>query len=85
VNRYLRCVPIVFVTGVVAACGAGQDRGPTAGSPALAEATQSITADGLLNHISILASDEFEGRAPGSIARSSASMLPLTDAMDMPI
>jgi len=29
-------------------------------------ATDAITADGLLKHIKILASDEFEGRAPGS-------------------
>src|SRR3990172_6007402 len=32
----------------------------------LAPALESITADGLMTHIKVLASDEFEGRAPGS-------------------
>src|SRR5437870_1060567 len=32
----------------------------------LKPALDAITADGLLSHIKILASDEFEGRAPGS-------------------
>jgi len=34
--------------------------------PAVKSACDSITADALLNHIKVLASDEFEGRLPGS-------------------
>ena len=35
-------------------------------SPSAASALSSITSDGLLNHTKVLASDEYEGRAPGT-------------------
>ena len=35
-------------------------------SPELKSALTSITADNLLNHINVLASDAYEGRAPGT-------------------
>jgi len=35
-------------------------------NPALQSALNSITANGLLNHIRVLSSDEYEGRAPGT-------------------
>ena len=57
---------------VAAACQAGADRSePASGQSdearagALAAALESMTEDRLLAHIQVLASDEFEGRAPG--------------------
>src|SRR4051812_18049034 len=35
-------------------------------SPEVKDAAQSIGADGLMRHVKVLASDEFEGRAPGT-------------------
>ena len=63
-----RLLPLLLL-----ACALGSPRLPAAG-PAPAPfparppeaAIEAITADGLLKHIKVLASDEFEGRAPGS-------------------
>ncbi|HEX7050326.1 MAG TPA: M28 family peptidase [Longimicrobiales bacterium] len=52
---------------VLAACGnAGQQTGQGALPADAQAAAESITADGLLEHINVLAADEFEGRAPGT-------------------
>ena len=47
-------------------CGAASLLGSDELNDRLQPALQAITPDGLLAHIKILASDEFEGRAPGS-------------------
>jgi Zn-dependent M28 family amino/carboxypeptidase len=54
-------LPTIVLTAL-ATCILGADRP----DPGLERAGQSITADGLLAHIKVLASDEFEGRAPGT-------------------
>ena len=50
----------IFCSGTVTL--AGNDESKERLQPAL----QAITPDGLLAHIKVLASDEFEGRAPGT-------------------
>src|SRR5690606_30336684 len=55
---------------LAAACGDGsQHAAHESAIPAevLAEASAAIDAEGLLRHIQVLASDEFEGRAPGGV------------------
>ena len=60
------------LTGLALGCGGAdeaRDEGAAHQVPAAAEvagALESITADGLLAHIDVLASDEFEGRSPGT-------------------
>jgi Zn-dependent M28 family amino/carboxypeptidase len=52
--------------GAAAACGSAGSRTSTTSAPEVRAAAESITADDLLAHIQVLASDEFEGRAPGT-------------------
>src|SRR5580658_10718659 len=56
-----RTSPILFIP-ILAATFAGCSRGPSPPAAALA----SFSGDGILNHIRVLSSDEFEGRGPGS-------------------
>jgi Zn-dependent M28 family amino/carboxypeptidase len=60
----------VFATAVsLIACASDvQDEEPTPASlwPTAEAALASVTADGILEHVRVLASDTFEGRAPGS-------------------
>ncbi len=56
------------IVGLAAlAAWAGMAAGRVAAEDAANEAARAITADGLIGHIRVLASDEFEGRAPGSV------------------
>ena len=61
------------LAGLAFGCGdadEASDEGAALQAPAAAEvaaALESITADGLLAHIDVLASDEFEGRGPGTL------------------
>jgi len=68
----LNLSPALSVTLALCVCGAQAARpapkAPKVQTPAqvLEAAAQKIDADDLLDHIKMLASDEFEGRAPGS-------------------
>jgi hypothetical protein len=41
------------------------------------EALRSFSTEPLMNHIRVLSSDEYEGRAPGTMARSARSSISL--------
>src|SRR6266581_4597637 len=57
--KTMRCfLPIIFATTMSILAGDPEDR--------LKPTLDIITPDGLLAHIKVLASDEFEGRAPGT-------------------
>jgi len=57
--KTMRCfLAIIFATIMSILAGSPEDR--------LKPALDVITPDGLLAHIKVLASDEFEGRAPGT-------------------
>jgi Zn-dependent M28 family amino/carboxypeptidase len=58
----MKIIPILIALSFVEIAFAAEDAETQRLKPAL----DSITADGLLAHIKMLASDEFEGRAPGS-------------------
>src|SRR5437868_14771039 len=58
--RILRLFPVLFSILLTNLFGADPE------TERLKPALDSITPDGLLSHIKMLASDEFEGRAPGS-------------------
>ena len=51
---------------MVAACGSRESPPERSGAPDPTPALQTITSNDLIRHIDRLASDEFEGRAPGS-------------------
>ena len=58
---------IPLCVGLTAAgCSGGAPPAPSAASADLTQALESITTEDLMRHIRTLASDEFEGRAPGS-------------------
>ncbi len=61
---YLFC--LASLTVVIASCAYEAPRTEKAASPSTAAARSSITSNDLLNHIKVLASDEYEGRAPGT-------------------
>jgi Zn-dependent M28 family amino/carboxypeptidase len=61
-NKLYRHATIVAALGALSACTGGQDA--TADDPA--PGTAVVTADGILAHTRILASDAFEGRGPGT-------------------
>ena len=46
----------------------------------LEPALEAITPDGMLAHIKVLASDEFEGRAPGQRAKNCRSITSLINS-----
>ena len=52
-----RCVSVVAAVVLVGVALAAQSRGP---------AVPAIDAEALVRHVKVLASDEFEGRAPGT-------------------
>src|SRR5262249_21744292 len=54
----LSCLPLLFVAPILFAAPRPDE--------AWKEAAKAIDPDGLLAHIKVLSSDEFEGRAPGS-------------------
>ena len=61
-----RLIHVCVALGVgLGAMGCAVEAPPTAGAD-LAPALESVTTDDLMRHIEILASDGFEGRAPGS-------------------
>jgi Zn-dependent M28 family amino/carboxypeptidase len=51
---------------LAASCAYDAPHSERASSPSTAAALASITSDELMNHIKVLASDEYEGRAPGT-------------------
>jgi len=66
--RYLRR-SWLLCAWLAAACAAETPRDTTGPAPAradLTDAKRSITADDLMRHTKVLASDEYEGRAPGT-------------------
>src|SRR5438309_10491614 len=70
-NRIIVPLCSVFLLSILAIAGAAQkslksggQRGGVGGPPKAA--LDVITADGVMNHIKVLSSDEFEGRGPGT-------------------
>lgn len=70
-NRIIGPLCYVFLLSILAIAGAGQkslkssgQRGGVGGPPKAG--LDVITADGVMNHIKVLSSDEFEGRGPGT-------------------
>ena len=62
-------MPILAAAALLAACGADKESAPAVkaqGSKAIEQVTASITADDLMQHVQVLASDEYEGRMPGT-------------------
>jgi Zn-dependent M28 family amino/carboxypeptidase len=63
---------IIAIAALAPACATNETAQPTGPAPSLAvpaeikPALESITSNDLLQHIKVLASDEFEGRAPGT-------------------
>ena len=55
---------VVVLSGVLAAAGLGA--GLVAQSPPLPIAAPAISVPALLEHVKVLSSDQFEGRAPGT-------------------
>jgi Zn-dependent M28 family amino/carboxypeptidase len=67
--RHLRYLSVFLAFLIIAACTAETPRqtaGPAPARADLTDAKRSISADDLLRHTKILASDEYEGRAPGT-------------------
>ncbi|HXI87537.1 MAG TPA: peptidase M28, partial [Parvularculaceae bacterium] len=66
--RYLRLIAAFSALALLAGCGQGADgnkgAGPAGAVPAKSETSPDITGDDLRKYISVLASDDFEGRAP---------------------
>ena len=64
----LKNITLATLTAVLLASCASVPRTPPPPppTPAVLTAEQAITTDGLLRHISVLASDDFEGRKPGT-------------------
>ena len=65
-HRRLLAVALLGASGAIAACAATSDRSSAAQGAAVDTAAQSISADGLLQHIKDLSADSMEGRAPGT-------------------
>ncbi|MBI4476053.1 MAG: M28 family peptidase [Acidobacteria bacterium] len=65
-TRYFRLFTGILAAYLLTACGESSVPVTTSADADLTPAFNSITTDGLLGHIKPLASDEFEGRAPGS-------------------
>ncbi len=59
-------LPLIAAVVLVAACGAGEPAGEGALPPEVAAAAEAISSEGLLQHVSVLSSDEFGGRAPAT-------------------
>ena len=63
-----RFIPMMGLCGALVACTVSlqNETNPSVSSRALGPALASISADDMMGHIRVLASDEFEGRAPGT-------------------
>jgi Zn-dependent M28 family amino/carboxypeptidase len=62
-KRTLSRIGFASLAGLLAACAAGERSGQPADVQA---ALESITSDRLMEHITVLSDDKFEGRAPGT-------------------
>ena len=60
----------ILAAALLAACGQQQDKAATDAKAANADAieavVQSLNAEDLMQHVQVLASDEYEGRMPGT-------------------
>lgn len=67
-NRRISLLCSIFILTALTFVSLAQNRGPqpTAMMNPSPASLNAITADGILQHIKVLASDEFEGRAPGT-------------------
>jgi hypothetical protein len=65
-HRHLRCLSLCAITACAATDAHPPLDTPFMPTPALAAALAGITGDALQRHVSVLASDEFEGRGPGT-------------------
>ena len=67
-NKRISLLCSIFILTALAFVSLAQKRGaqPTAMMKPSQTSLDAITADGILQHIKVLASDEFEGRAPGT-------------------
>ena len=64
-----RIVLLLLILGIMPACSRApqhQQNAGESGLPNIKPALESLTSEGLLRHTRILASDEYEGRAPGT-------------------
>ena len=63
-----RVIPMMGLCGALVACTVSlqNERNPSVSSRDLGPALASISAEDMMRHIRVLASDEFEGRAPGT-------------------
>jgi len=60
--KVMKTIPLASLMVLAVACSQSGSSGGAETGPALA----SITSDGILKHIRVLSSDQFEGRLPGS-------------------